>query len=64
MSKRMVWLNIETGEFSNSWREEDYPWAKADDLLKKYSPKAGWKLIEYECKNDEDFEFTNLMVIK
>ena len=60
---RLVWLNIETGEFSKSWKEEDYP-ISVIDLAKKYSPNNSWKLIEYTCLNDEDFRFNNLMTIK
>jgi hypothetical protein len=62
--KKLVWLNLNTGEFSESWKEEDYSSIDTMLILEKYSPKDGWKLIKYECLNDEDFEFNNLMIIK
>lgn len=55
---KYVWLNTLTGEFSKSWdetneRESGY----------KVAPSSTWKKIKYECCNDEDFEFNNLMRI-
>jgi len=63
---RLVWLNIETGEFSESWKEEDYPSIDTALLIwsEKYSPKDGWKLIKYTCLNDNDFKLNNMMEIK
>ena len=60
--KKYVWLNIATGEFSDSWTEEmmlehfkNYNWE--NDI------RDGWKMIEYKCLNDKDFNFYNLMKI-
>jgi hypothetical protein len=44
-----VWLNINTGEFSNSWIK---------DITK------GWKLIKYRCVNEPLFKFYDKMKIK
>jgi hypothetical protein len=60
---KLVWLNIETGEFSESWDEEEFSLTDTLDMYSKYT-KAGWKLIRYDCLTDEDFQFNNLMVIK
>lgn len=55
-----VWLNIETGEFSNSW--SDLEEEELRELVDRdFDPK--WKLIEYECKNDEEFKFNHMMRI-
>ena len=62
MTTRQDWLNINTGEFSNSWQEGIYPDATSNELLKDITD--GWKLITYECLNDDEFEFCNLMRLK
>ena len=62
--RTLVWLNINTGEFSKSWNELDYPHVDTNLLLERYNPVDGWKLIEYKCLNDEEFQFNDLMVIK
>ena len=60
-----VWLNIETGKFSNSWTEEQH-----DRLLDKkeieehYKNFPQWKLIRYESVNDKNFEFTQHMKLR
>jgi hypothetical protein len=64
--KKYVWLNLDTGEFSNSWDEKmhkdtfeydsDYEYITTNNLRTK--------LICYECPNDENFEFCNLMRLK
>jgi len=62
-SKRLVWLNMNTGEFSNSWGVDEY---KGESFSPQYLIKDGnenWKLLEYFCYNDDDFEFFNLMQI-
>lgn len=59
---KYVWLNPETGKFSNSWQESTYPFADTDTLIK--AAKDGWKLIKYECLNDENFEFMNQMKLR
>ena len=56
-----VWLNLATGEFSKSWLKSDR------DLSDEYYMKAlptTFKLIEYTCPNDGNFQFNNKMRIK
>lgn len=55
---KYVWLNMETGKFSNSWVDED-------DLETLIDFKdSTWKLIKYSCLNDDDFEFYKMMRLK
>jgi hypothetical protein len=65
--KRYVWININTGQFTDSW-ENFILWDNAESFLKQdWVQKAkedGYKLIEYSCLNDEGFEFTNKMKLK
>lgn len=59
---KYVWLNLETGKFSNSWDEKTH-----QDFFEKrntHGVDTKWKLIKYECLNDEDFEFYNMMKLK
>jgi hypothetical protein len=65
--KKQVWLNLNTGEFSSSWLKDEYP---EGSVVRKTMneemgrmTKEGWKLIEYECLNDSDFDFYNRMKI-
>lgn len=63
--KRYVWLNIQTGKFSDSWDQETHNrcfQAGEVETFTKEHPE--WKLIHYECLTDTNFEFMNLMVIK
>lgn len=65
---RYVWLNINTGEFSDSWDEETHqkafsPALNGEKLLSDAKERGG-KLIKYECLNDEDFEFYNKMKLR
>jgi len=69
---RLVWLNIDTGEFSNSWQpfelRKDGPLslhqlildARAADIQRN---RPAWKLIRYSCLTDNDFEFSSRMRI-
>lgn len=63
--KNYVWLNIKTGEFSNSWDEtimtklNDTP----ESLTEDHDDNSPWKLIEYQCFNDTGFQFYNIMKI-
>lgn len=58
-----VWLNINTGEFSNSWNSEEYDKSlKQSDIDE--AKKKGWKLIKYSCINDENFQFYNKMKLR
>ena len=62
---KYVWLNINTGEFSNSWNEEvnRNMIGKDPDLLEN-SKRDGYKLIKFRCLNDEDFEFSKFMRLR
>mgnify|MGYP001591353984 CR=1 FL=1 len=63
---KRVWLNINTGEFSNSWQKGE----PTDILLNSWedhlteAAKTGWKLIEYKCVNDPDFELYKAMKLR
>ncbi len=59
---RYVWLNISDGKFSNSWDEETHK--LIDNEMLEIAKKDGWKLIKYQCINDDKFEFYNRMIIK
>lgn len=62
---RYVWLNVRTGEFSNSWTEEEMRIAGGiNELLDEAHHKPEWKLIKYSCLSDEDFEFYRRMTIR
>lgn len=56
MSERMVWLNVESGKFSQSWCPKKYP----------NPPKATkhWKLIKYEVLDGGAFEFSDHMRLR
>jgi len=62
--KQYVWLNLNTGEFSNSWNESDHKKYNVERLLDDSDNKSGWKLIEYTCLNDDNFYFYNKMKLK
>lgn len=58
---RYVWLDLLTGEFSNSWSEEEH---------QKYITDNGANGAEHhsyfnnlKCLNDDKFEFYNLMQV-
>jgi hypothetical protein len=59
---KRVWLNLMTGEFSCSW--EAHFCSKIVEQDMNDAAKDGWKLIEYRCLNDDEFEFSNLMKIR
>lgn len=59
--KRQCWLNINTGEFSNSWKPEE---VCVNELIEDADPNSGWKLIEFECLNDQEFEFSIHMKLR
>lgn len=70
MKKKFVWLNTMTGEFSNSWFEGEFS-TKLEDLLEMHNDSKKseeenkcWKLIEYFCHTDHDFEFSQLMRLR
>ena len=56
---RYCWLNINDGKFSNSWGEDSMKYL--DDELLAIAKKDGFKLIKYQCVNDDKFEFYNRM---
>ena len=60
---KRVWLNLNTGEFSESWTAGTIvdKFLSEDEIAN--SAKRGWKLIEYNCVNDENFELCDLMQI-
>ncbi len=59
--KRYCWLDMKTGEFSSSWTEDDMRGETIEEITAATS--SNWKLIKYECLNDSDFEFYDLMQI-
>lgn len=65
---KYVWLNLVTGEFSNSWSEEDHFIYYSDSVFGKEQlekARAGhWVLIKYECINDPTFELYRQMKLK
>lgn len=63
---KRVWLNIINGEFSNSWQvggDLDIKFTNWDEEIKAAS-KRGWKLLEYTCVNDPDFELYDSMKLR
>lgn len=63
--KKYVWLNLNTGKFSNSW-DENEPRFNIEEFIKEANTIKDnngdvWKLIEYTCLNDPEFDFNNLM---
>lgn len=57
---------MNTGEFSNSWGEEDMNNPVIGSTVRNGmadADKANWKLIEYTCLNSKAFEFYNMMKI-
>jgi hypothetical protein len=64
---KQVWLNINDGKFSNSWPSDDplrpEMWDNGSDRLKE-AARDGWKLIEYKCVNDPEFELYNQMKLR
>jgi len=67
MSIRYVGLNINDGTFTNSNSQAEHETINAamgytdESLAASYNRMPGCKLIKYECLNDPDFEFCNLM---
>jgi hypothetical protein len=57
---KQVWLNLNTGEFSNSWQKDEFDMYSEKHRMAEYN---GWKLIEYTCPNDPNFEFYDQMKI-
>jgi hypothetical protein len=65
MKKRYCWLNMETGKFSDSWDEEMHQRAfKQSEIEAHHKAYPQWKLIEYTCLTDPDFEFIRHMKLR
>lgn len=57
---KYVWLNMDTGKFSNTWDQKDQD---AYNPLESRSEDS-WKLLKYSCLTDEGFEFYNQMKLR
>jgi hypothetical protein len=65
MKKRYCWLDMKTGKFSNSWSEEDHQkYLKDVDFLNQGKERPDFKLIEYTCLTDPNFEFIHHMKLR
>ena len=66
--ERFVWLNIQTGEFSNSWDVNSNMEGSTQEIIERHKADPDkykhWKLIKYSCPSDLEFEFTKRMRIK
>lgn len=63
---KKVWINIITGQFSNSWQSNgplDIKFNNYEEELKEAATR-GYKLIEYKCLNDPDFELFDSMKLR
>ncbi len=59
---KYCWLDQEDGRFSGSWKEEDMKYI--DKEILDIANKDNWKLIKYQCINDDNFELNNLMQLR
>ena len=56
---------MKTGNFSNSWSEEDHQkYLKDVEFLDQGKERPEFKLIEYTCLTDPDFEFVRHMKLR
>ena len=60
---KYVWLNVITGQFSNSWDEITHKMSIGNEIKSDEFDKR-WKLIKYQCLTDNNFEFYNQMELK
>jgi len=60
--KKYVWFNLEDGIFSNSWDEKTHEMF-TDVVQDTLDHNSAVKLIQFECLNDDKFEFYNLMKV-
>lgn len=61
---RYVWFDKKTGEFSDSWTEDEFNGSIREDLkTAKDMCKDGTVLIKYECLTKEQLKFSHLMRI-
>ncbi len=56
---KQVWLNLNTGQFSNSWYKSEFD-VSADQSMLDSANETNWKLIEYQCPNDPGFDFYSM----
>jgi len=59
---KYCWLDLNTGEFSGSWTQETQD-EYINEVIKDKTSERNWKLIQFNCLNDENFEFQNIMKI-
>lgn len=60
--KKCVWLNIRTGEFSESFSKQSFDNANKDGQLEKRATEINWTMIEY-TPHCSDFTFCDRMKI-
>ncbi len=61
--KKRVWFNNNSGKFSNSWEVGSVLDITIGEDEKEKAKERGWKLIEYECLNDDLFVFYDMMKV-
>jgi len=59
---KFVWLDMDTGEFSNSWTNNENKYLTID-LLDR-AAENNCVVIKYQCINDSKFEFYNMMKLR
>lgn len=64
MTTKYVWLDIDSGKFSNSWDEKMHEYAALSESDLSHAKKNNMKLIKYEVLNDDSFEFMNQMKLR
>lgn len=65
MATNYVWLNTLSGEFSESWDEETNQKHLDEGFVEKMKKdQPSWKLLKYECLNDENFKFNKYTKLK
>ena len=61
--RKFVWLDLETGCFSNTWDESEHTPEELAQVIKDMKDQPFCKLIEYTCHTDETSQFMNRMRI-
>lgn len=63
---QFVWLNLETGQFSESWNASLSRHFTPESLVHDVHATAQplWKLLEYRCLSDGEFSFNNKMRLR
>ena len=68
MKANYVWLDLITGNFSNSWQIDNIVTnSMMKDMIESSSKppnSRNWKLIKYECLNDPEFKLYNKMRLR